>query len=118
MTDNEFDFSSASRRALFGKKVAVAPTAPGAGRNAAENAPKHSRVKVTINFDGDIIKHFKNEAKAKGRSYQVLINDALREYIKGTSSEQLARAVGEMLANDSSFLDLIAGQLEKNKTIR
>ena len=68
---------------------------------------------MTINFDGDIIKHFKEKAKSEGRSYQVLINDALREYIKGTSAEQLARTVGEMLINDSSFLEIIATQIQK-----
>ena len=116
MSDNDFDFSSASRRALFGKKNVAASTAPGAGRSAAENAPKHSRVKVTINFDGDIIKHFKEKAKLEGRSYQVLINDALREFIKGTSAEQLARAVGGMLISDSSFLELLAEQIAVHQT--
>ena len=116
MSDNDYDFSSATRRALFGKRNAAAVSAPGAGRNAAENAPKHSRVKVTINFDGDIIKHFKEKAKSNGRSYQVLINDALREYIKDNSAEQITRSVGSMLLGDESFLELLVEQIENHKS--
>lgn len=115
MTDNEFDFSSATRRALFGKKIPAASSAPGAGRSASENAHKHSRIKVTINFDGDIVKYFKEKAKTEGRSYQILINDALREYIKGNSAEQLARAVGAILMTDSSFLELLTEQIQNNQ---
>ena len=112
MANDDFDFDRATRRALFGKnrdgKI------PGHGRSATENAIKHAKVKVTMNFDGDVVAFFKVRAKTEGRSYQILINDALREYIRGNSAEQLAIAVGNMLLNDASFHESLAKKLLKH----
>jgi len=113
MADNEFDFYKASRRALFGKSDPKA--IPGHGRSAAEVAKKHSKVKVTLNFDGDVLDYFKERAKNEGRSYQVLINDALREHIRGSSAEQLAKMVGEIILNDPSFYQRINENKQTSK---
>lgn len=47
--------------------------------------PDPNKVRITIRLDGDIIDHFKSVVSdAGGGNYQSLINDALREHIKGS----------------------------------
>ena len=112
MANDDFDFDRATRRALFGKNHES--KIPGHGRSATENAIKHAKVKVTMNFDGDVVAFFKARAKTEGRSYQILINDALREYIRGNSAEQIAKAVGNMLLDDQSFHKQLAQKLSES----
>ena len=115
MADNT-DFSRASRRILFGKQQKDKhEQIPGAGRSAAEAPHRHVRVKVTMNLDGDILNHFKEAAKKQGRSYQLLINQALREFVEGSRPEQLAQNVGELLLSSPSFLEALAGKLQESK---
>ena len=65
---------------------------------------RHTRVKITINLDEDLVEHFKVLAKSEGRGYQQLINEALREQIEGSKSERVAKEVGEILLADETFL--------------
>ena len=59
----EYDFSK-------GKRGAVRPAAKG-------------KTRITIRIDDDILEWFRGEVDAAGGgSYQTLINDALREYLK------------------------------------
>ena len=101
----EPDFGMLTRRTLF--KNVDTNTIPGAGHSAAEHPLRHTKLKVTMNFDGDVIDYFKKKAKADGRSYQTLVNDALREHIKGSNVEIMAKMVGERILSDPSFLERI-----------
>jgi hypothetical protein len=68
---------------------------------------KPGKTRITIRLDNDIIKHFQKVVdSAGGGNYQTLINEALREYIRGTRLESVVRkavreeigATREMLA--------------------
>lgn len=122
--DNQPDFSSAARKALFQsdrrpeketESESVYENIPGAGRSAAEGAERHVRYKVTMNLDGDVVAYFKNEASRIGRPYQALINLVLREYIEGTRPEKTAKDVAAILLSDESFLDALSEQLKTRK---
>lgn len=85
-------------------------------KSAAENPERHLRVKVTMNFDGDLIQHFKTRAAKEGRSYQVLMNDALREYLRGSREEQVAKSVAKLLGEDQTFLGTLAEILRERES--
>ena len=76
--------------------------------SAAAGADRHTRVKITINLDGDVINHFKAIAKQEGRPYQSLINQVLREHILGSRPEQLADQVQQRLLANDNFLSELA----------
>lgn len=68
----EYDFSKARR----GPIVAATP----------------GKTRITIRLDNNIIEHFQNIVdRAGGGNYQTLINDALREYIRGAKLEAVVR---------------------------
>jgi uncharacterized protein (DUF4415 family) len=69
----EYNFSKARRGPLV-------PKIPG-------------KTRVTIRLDNDILDHFQNLVdQAGGGNYQTLMNDALREYIRGARLEAVVRA--------------------------
>ena len=83
----QYDFSRARRGP-------VVPATPG-------------KTRITIRLDNDVIEHFQATVdRAGGGNYQTLINDALREYIRGARLEKVVRqavraevkAVSEALA--------------------
>lgn len=48
--------------------------------------------RITIRIDNEVLGHFRNKVeKAGGGNYQTLINDALREHIRGTNLEKILR---------------------------
>jgi uncharacterized protein (DUF4415 family) len=52
-------------------------------RRGAVIAPSGNKVRITIRLDKDIVEWFKSRVeKSGGGSYQTLLNNALREYIK------------------------------------
>ena len=54
--------------------------------------PTPGKTRVTIRLDNDIIEHFLEKVdRAGGGNYQTLINDALREYIRGARLETVVR---------------------------
>jgi len=68
----EYDFSKARRGPLV-------PATPG-------------KTRITIRLDNDVIEHFQDIVdRAGGGNYQTLINDALREYIRGARLEAVVR---------------------------
>ncbi len=68
----EYDFSKARR----GPIVAATP----------------GKTRITIRLDNNIIEHFQDIVdRAGGGNYQTLINDALREYIRGAKLEAVIR---------------------------
>lgn len=105
--DESVELRDASRRLLFGKREI-----PGSGQPADQVPLRHVRVKVTMNLDADLVDHFKKEAEKRSHPYQFLINQALREFIEGRTSERLAKEVGEVLLADKSFIAKIGEQLK------
>lgn len=71
MEDN-YDFSK-------GKRGAVAPSA--------------NKTRITIYLDDDILEAFREQASAKGKGYQTLINDALRKALSPEPSPVTAEIV-------------------------
>jgi uncharacterized protein (DUF4415 family) len=68
----QYDFSKARRGPLV-------PSTPG-------------KTRITIRLDNDVIEHFQNVVdRAGGGNYQTLINDALREFIRGARLEAVVR---------------------------
>jgi uncharacterized protein (DUF4415 family) len=50
------------------------------------------KTRITIRLDNDVIEHFQDIVdRAGGGNYQTLINDALREYIRGSRLEAVVR---------------------------
>ncbi len=70
----EYDFSK-------GKRGPVVPPEPG-------------KTRITIRLDNEILEHFRKRVhEIGGGNYQTLINDALREYIRGVRLEKVVRQV-------------------------
>ena len=54
--------------------------------------PTLGKTRITIRLDNDVIEHFQATVdRAGGGNYQTLINDALREYIRGARLEAVVR---------------------------
>jgi uncharacterized protein (DUF4415 family) len=50
------------------------------------------KTRITIRLDNDLIEHFQDIVdRAGGGNYQTLINNALREYVRGASLEKVVR---------------------------
>jgi uncharacterized protein (DUF4415 family) len=68
----EYDFSK-------GRRGPVVPPVPG-------------KTRITIRLDNDLIAHFQRMVeRAGGGNYQTMINDALREYVRGARLETVVR---------------------------
>jgi uncharacterized protein (DUF4415 family) len=68
----EYDFSK-------GKRGPVVPPEPG-------------KTRITIRLDNEILDHFRKRVHDMGGgNYQSLINDALRDYIRGARLEKIVR---------------------------
>ncbi len=110
--DEELDFRRATRRVLF-DDTAIRDSVPGGASSAADDAERHVRVKVTMNLASDLVRHFKEEARKQGRAYQLLINQALREYLEGDRPEQLAKKVSTALLESEDFLAKMASRVQE-----
>ncbi len=54
--------------------------------------PTPGKTRITIRLDNEVIEHFQDTVdRAGGGNYQTLINDALREYIRGARLEKVVR---------------------------
>ena len=54
--------------------------------------PTPGKTRITIRLDNDVIDHLQGAVDhAGGGNYQTLINNALREYIRGTRLETVIR---------------------------
>ena len=68
----EYDFSKGRRGPVF-------PLEPG-------------KTRITIRLDNEVLDHFRKRVhEMGGGSYQTLMNDALREYIRGAHLEKVLR---------------------------
>lgn len=103
----------ATRRLLF--RTTNPEKIPGAGTSAARTPERHLKIKVTMNLDGDIVQHFKEQARSCGQPYQSLINQALRELMEGSKPERIAREVKTLLAADGQFLQQLRDALAQGR---
>jgi len=49
------------------------------------------KTRITIRLDNDLIEHFQRIVDDAGGNYQTMINDALREFIRGSRLEAMVR---------------------------
>ena len=77
----------ATRRLLF--RTTNPEKIPGAGTSAARTPERHLKIKVTMNLDGDIVQHFKEQARSCGQPYQSLINRRSVSSWRGRSPNEL-----------------------------
>ena len=77
------------------------------GKSAAQVPTRHVRQKVTMNLDSDIIEFFKARAEQEGTPYQFLINQILRDYVRGNRVDQLAKEVSAHLLKDPTFIERV-----------
>ena len=63
--------------------------------------PQVGKTRITIYIDNDVLEEFRDRADTKGRGYQTMINEALREYLSKTSrpvdEKTLRRVIREEL---------------------
>ena len=87
----EFDFSKA-RRSEFWKHMPP-----------PDQLDRHTKVRITIFIDNDILKFFKARAAKRGQPpYQTQMNRALREYMEGS------RPPGKGSLDDPDFIAHLA----------
>jgi uncharacterized protein (DUF4415 family) len=68
-------------------------------RGAVVPAPK-GKTRITIRFDDDVLQWFRTQVhRAGGGNYQTLMNDVLREYVKG-QREPLERTLRRVLREE------------------
>jgi uncharacterized protein (DUF4415 family) len=106
----EREISSAARKLLFKDEI-VKEKVPTSG-SPSSKPERHLRTKVTINLDGEVVRYFKDLAMSEGLPYQVLINRTLRDYINGSAIDRTVSAVGNRLAEDPSFLEMLSRKLK------
>lgn len=86
----EYDFSK-------GKRGAIEPTPPG-------------KTRITIRLDNDVLTWFRNQVHAAGGgSYQTMINNALREYVKHHEESPIEEIVRRVIREELQT----AAELEK-----
>lgn len=62
------------------------------GRRGPVFPPEPGKTRITIRLDNEVLDHFYDKVeKAGGGSYQTLINEALREHIRGARLEKVVR---------------------------
>ena len=90
-----FDFSRAKRSEYWKRMPPL------------EKLDRHTKVRITIMLDLDILKIFKGRAAKPGAEpYQTQINQALREYI-----ERQTAAEGEKGPEDERFISRLAERI-------
>ena len=47
--------------------------------------PRKGKTRITIYLDDSVLEEFRERADSMGRGYQTMINEALREYLGGSS---------------------------------
>lgn len=60
--------------------------------------------RVTIYFDSDIVRSFKERSEREGVGYQTLMNDALRRIVDGIAENEEKENLKEDLLKDKKFL--------------
>ena len=88
----EFDFSKAKRSEYWKRMPPI------------EELDRHTKVRITIFLDNDILKFFKARAAKPGTGpYQTQINRALREYMERGDGPK-----GDALMDDDGFIGRLA----------
>jgi len=87
----EYDFSK-------GKRGAVIPADPG-------------KTRITIRLDNAVLDHFRKQVHlAGGGNYQMLINEALREYIRRGGIEAAVRRAVRQELQDAGLQRVASGE--------
>ena len=72
----------------------------------------HTKVRITISIDKDVIDHFKSESKAKGAlPYQTQINQALRQLIDQPHASDNVADLKTTLLHDKTFIKAVAKRI-------
>ena len=62
------------------------------GRRGPAFPIEPGKTRITIRIDNEVLEHFRNMVeRAGGGNYQTLINEALREHIRGAHLEEVLR---------------------------
>ena len=62
------------------------------GRRGPAFPLEPGKTRITIRIDNEVLDYFRNKVeKAGGGNYQTLINDALRDHIRGAHLEEVVR---------------------------
>jgi uncharacterized protein (DUF4415 family) len=63
--------------------------------------PQKGKTRITICLDNDIIEEFRSRSNSKGKGYQTMMNEALREYLskdpKSIDAKTLRKIIREEL---------------------
>ena len=76
-------------------------------RKRREAARKKLKNRVTIYFDSDIVRSFKERSEREGVGYQTLMNEALRDSLKTAAKTDLK----EEMLKDKKFLKRLKSAL-------
>ena len=77
-----------------------------------EDRTRHTKVRITMFLDQDVLQFFKAQAAKPGAApYQTQINRALREYVFGRGA-----AAGNYLLRDEQFISRLAEQVSRYPT--
>lgn len=77
-----------------------------------EDLDRHTKVRITIMLDNDVLQFFKSRAARRGAEpYQTQVNRALREYMEGGRTP-----TKDDLLGDESFVSRLAERVAKYST--
>ena len=80
----------------------------GIPRGARRGTPERAKVRITIALDSDVLEFFKQAAAERGAlPYQTQINQALRQAMQSSSTENLKSS----LLEDKAFLRSLAREI-------
>lgn len=68
------------------------------------DAVSEKKSRVTIYFDSDIVRRFKEIGESEGVGYQTLMNQALRTFIDGLTADMAKQDLKNDILKDKKFL--------------
>ncbi len=93
---NEGAFSQRFRRLEGAELVAL--------KRRVATATSEKKSRVTIYFDSDIVRRFKELSESEGVGYQTLMNQALRTFIDGMRADIAKQDLKNDILKDKKFL--------------
>ena len=97
----EYDFSKGWRSEYWKKMPPM------------DQIDRHTKVRITIFIDNDILKFFKARAASRGKPpYQTQINQALREYMEGSQPP------GKQRLSEEKLISHLAERIAEYSTVR
>lgn len=76
--------------------------------------PRDAKIKLTFYIEGDILKHFRQNAGGDQTVFETLLNKALRSYMENeiAEEEKNLEEVADKLVNNAKFIDAISEKLK------